>query len=76
MPKPLPGCGISQSCKIQVQAMSSPNAVDAVELIHPKLLNTTRNLLLYELYDSEYAHQMRLVDRDLPGYDDISNKDE
>ena len=57
--------------------MSSPNAVEAVELINPKTVKYyKKSPFIRIIADSEYAHQMRLVDRDLPGYDDISNKNE
>ena len=52
--------------------MSSPNAIEAVELIDQKTVKYYKNSRFIKIVaDSEFAHQIRLVDRDLPGYNDI-----
>ena len=63
---------ITKAAEIQVQAMSSPNAIEAVELIDQKTVKYYKNSRFIKIVaDSEFAHQMRLVDRDLPGYNDM-----
>ena len=53
--------------------MASPHAVEAVELIDDETVEYYKGTKFIKIVaDSEFAHQVRLVDRDLPGYDDIN----
>lgn len=64
---------ITRAAEIQVQAMASPHAMEAVELIDDETVEYYKGTKFIKIVaDSEFAHQVRLVDRDLPGYDDIN----